>query len=104
MPIVKTENLGRTYKTGKIEVVALCMIDLAIEKSEFLAIVGPSGSGKTTLLNMLGALDSPSHGKIFFEDEYHLMYGDVCDYVCGLQSDRVMTFVEKTYMVPYCYL
>ena len=69
MPIVRTDNLGRTYRTGQIEVAALCMIDLAIEPGEFLAIVGPSGSGKTTLLNMIGALDSPSHGKIFFEEE-----------------------------------
>jgi len=69
MPIIKTENLGRIYQTGKVEVVALRMVNMSVEPGEFLAIVGPSGSGKTTLLNMIGALDSPTHGKIFFEEE-----------------------------------
>ena len=69
MPIIKTENLGRVYQTGKVEVVALRMVNMSVEPGEFLAIVGPSGSGKTTLLNMIGALDSPTHGKIFFDEE-----------------------------------
>jgi len=69
MPIIRTENLGHTYRLGKIKVVALRMISLMIESGEFLAIVGPSGSGKTTLLNLIGALDSPTEGKIFFEEE-----------------------------------
>lgn len=69
MPIIRTENLGHTYRLGKIKVVALRRINLMIESGEFLAIVGPSGSGKTTLLNLIGALDSPTEGKIFFEEE-----------------------------------
>lgn len=69
MPIIRTDDLGHIYRTGKIELTALNSINLAIEEREFLSIIGPSGSGKTTLLNIIGALDSPSHGKIFFEEE-----------------------------------
>lgn len=69
MPIIRTENLGHTYQLGRIKVTALRRINLMIENGEFLAIVGPSGSGKTTLLNVIGALDSPTEGKIFFEEE-----------------------------------
>ncbi len=69
MEIVKTENLGRIYQAGRVEVIALRMINLTVEAGDFFAIVGPSGSGKTTLLNLLGALDSPTHGNIYFEGE-----------------------------------
>lgn len=62
--IVSIESLKKTYQQGKINVDALRGIDLSISKGEFLAICGPSGSGKTTLLNIIGALDTPTKGKI----------------------------------------
>ena len=69
MSIVRTENLGRIYRMGKIEVVGLRMINLTVEAGDVLAIAGASGSGKTTLLNIIGALDSPTHGKVYFDEE-----------------------------------
>jgi putative ABC transport system ATP-binding protein len=63
---VRTENLVKTYQTGEIKVEALRNVTLEIKEGEFLSIAGPSGSGKTTLLNMLGCLDEPSSGKIFY--------------------------------------
>jgi putative ABC transport system ATP-binding protein len=69
MEILRTEKLEKTYQDNGVPVYAIKGIDLKIEKGEFLVIAGPSGSGKTTLLNLLGALDKPTSGKVFFEDE-----------------------------------
>ena len=69
MEILRTEKLEKTYQDNGVPVHAIKGIDLQIEKGEFLVIAGPSGSGKTTLLNLLGALDKPTNGKVFFENE-----------------------------------
>ena len=69
MEIIKVRNLEKTYQDNGVPVHAIRGIDLDISKGEFLVIAGPSGSGKTTLLNMIGALDKPTKGNIYFEDE-----------------------------------
>jgi putative ABC transport system ATP-binding protein len=69
MEILKAEKLIKIYQDNGVPVNALRGIDLSISKGEYLVIAGPSGSGKTTLLNLLGALDEPSGGKIYFEGE-----------------------------------
>lgn len=69
MEILRTEKLEKTYQDNGVPVHAIKGIDLKIDKGEFLVIAGPSGSGKTTLLNLLGALDKPTVGKVFFENE-----------------------------------
>ena len=68
MNILRTENLDKIYQDNGVPVHALKNINLAIEKGAYVVIAGPSGSGKTTLLNLLGALDKPTSGKVFFED------------------------------------
>ena len=67
--IVKTENLTKSYKVGKIEVPALNGVSLDIQEGEFVAIMGPSGCGKSTLLHLLGGLLSPTSGKILIDGE-----------------------------------
>jgi putative ABC transport system ATP-binding protein len=69
MEILKAENIIKIYHDNGVPVNALRGIDLTIAKGEYLVIAGPSGSGKTTLLNLLGALDKPTEGKIFFDGE-----------------------------------
>lgn len=69
MEIVRTENLEKTYDEEGVAVHALRGIDLSIERGEYAVIAGPSGSGKTTLLNIIGALDSPTCGKVHFEQK-----------------------------------
>ena len=53
---LETEGLMRIYSSGKINVVALDDVNLAVEEGEFLGVTGPSSSGKSTLMNLLGGL------------------------------------------------
>ncbi len=68
MDILTTKNLCKTYGTGDTKVDAVKNASFSVSKGEFVAIVGPSGSGKSTLLNLLGALDMPTSGKVFLDD------------------------------------
>jgi len=63
MSVVKIEQLHKTYKSGSLQVEALCGVDLTVHAGEYLAVMGPSGSGKSTLLNLLGCMDQPSSGR-----------------------------------------
>ena len=60
--------LTKTYVSGEVQVHALNNVDLEIAEREVVVLLGPSGSGKTTLLNIMGGLDHPTSGKLFFKD------------------------------------
>ncbi len=62
-PIIKLENIQKSYIMGKQELRVLKGISLEIFKNEYVALMGPSGSGKSTLMNLLGCLDSPTAGR-----------------------------------------
>ncbi len=59
------QELSKFYPDGRVQ--ALDRVSFHVNRGEYLAVMGPSGSGKSTLLNMLGALDRPSSGEVFFE-------------------------------------
>ena len=67
--LMKLDRITRTYQMGEVAVHALKETSLDILEGELLVILGPSGSGKSTLLNIIGGMDSPSSGEIFFGKE-----------------------------------
>jgi putative ABC transport system ATP-binding protein len=64
--MIEVVNVWKVYRIGKVEYPALRGVTMSVEKGEFLCIVGPSGSGKSTLINILGAMDRPTKGEVFF--------------------------------------
>lgn len=64
--LLRLEGVGKVYRMGEVDVPVLHGVDLAINRGELTVIVGPSGSGKTTLLNLIGGMDNPTDGAIWF--------------------------------------
>lgn len=64
MARIELEGVTKSYRVSEVEVTAISDIDLEIDEGAFVVILGPSGCGKTTLLNMIGALDTPTSGRI----------------------------------------
>lgn len=67
MDLLRVEHICKTYGTGETAVQALKDVSFSVPKGEYVAIVGESGSGKSTLLNMIGALDTPTSGKVLID-------------------------------------
>ena len=67
-PVFTARALTKTYVSGEVRVHALNQVDLEIAEKEVVVLLGPSGSGKTTLLNIMGGLDHPTSGRLFFRD------------------------------------
>ena len=65
-PLYEVRDATRSFRRGDTTIMAVDAVDLTVAAGEFVAIEGPSGSGKTTLLQLLGALDRPSSGQVFF--------------------------------------
>jgi len=66
-PIIKLEDIHKTYQTGEIEVRAVCGMSLEIYQGEFVALMGASGSGKSTMMNIIGCLDRPTGGHYWLD-------------------------------------
>lgn len=67
MNLLEVRSVSKTYGSGEAAIHALKNVSFTVPKGEFVAIVGESGSGKSTLLHMIGALDTPTSGKVFLD-------------------------------------
>ena len=92
--LLRTEHLAKDYPDGRVH--ALADVNLSIAAGEYVAIMGPSGSGKSTLLNLLGALDRPSEGEVYFEGT---PLGAVRD-LDRLRSAKIGFVFQSFYLLP----
>lgn len=74
--LVRAEQLQKRYASASSEIVILNGLDLSVAEGELIAIVGPSGVGKSTLLHVLGALDTPTSGTVYFDGRAVNSFGD----------------------------
>ena len=73
---MKIINLTKIFRTESVQTTALNEVSLEISQGEFVAIMGPSGCGKSTLLNMIGLLDNPTSGELWFMDQEVSRYSE----------------------------
>jgi putative ABC transport system ATP-binding protein len=66
--VLDAQGITKVYRMGEVDVHALRGVDLQLLEGEFMVLVGASGSGKSTLLNILGGLDVPTEGRVFYRD------------------------------------
>jgi lipoprotein-releasing system ATP-binding protein len=90
--VLQCRALGKRYIEGPQSVEVLSGVELSLQPGERVAIVGSSGSGKTTLLNMLGGLDTPSHGSVWLAGEELSALGEKAR---GLLRNRALGFVYQ---------
>lgn len=86
-PVFRARDLTKVYRMGEVEVHALRGVDLDLFPGEFVVLLGPSGSGKSTLLNILGGLDAPTGGAVWYVD--HCLTG---------ADDRALTLFRREHV------
>jgi len=92
--MLEAKNIHKVYHNGAKEIRVLKGVDLRIEKGKFVVILGPSGAGKSTLLHILGGLDSPTKGRVVFQEQD--LYG-LSDREISRIRNRKVGFVFQFY-------
>ena len=88
--LLRAANLTKVFRSGKSNLVVLEDLQLDVEAGEMVAIVGESGSGKSTLLHILGALDKPTAGELYFDGT---LYSEFPEHELGRFRNRNFGFV-----------
>jgi putative ABC transport system ATP-binding protein len=97
--ILKLENLSKTFGDGDTKVQVLKDISFTVKRGEFVAIVGPSGSGKSTLLSIIGALLTPSTGKVMIDEEEISGYRST--QLTSVRLNRIGFIFQAANLIPY---
>ncbi len=97
--VIKTNDLCKYYNKGKHnEVRAIEKVDIEISKGDFISVIGPSGSGKSTLLHMIGLLDRPTCGKIYFDGKDVSKLND--DQMAKIRREKVGFVFQQFNLIP----
>jgi len=98
MPLIELRNIVKDYTLGDTLIHAIRGVTLTVEPGEVLSVVGPSGCGKTTLLNMVGCIDTPTSGSVFFggRDTGSLSDGALAD----IRLHRIGFIFQSFNLVP----
>jgi len=89
-PLIELKNIRKSYSIDRVKIDVLKGIDAQFRAGEITAVMGPSGVGKTTLLNIIGALDRPTDGEIFFEGK---TYGNMDEQEFARFRNKTIGFV-----------
>ena len=92
--LLRTDRLTKLYPDGDVH--ALEDVSICIDRGEYVSIMGPSGSGKSTLLNLLGTLDSPTSGEVYYEGRALSKIGDLD----GFRSQKLGFVFQSFYLLP----
>ena len=96
--MIKLNKVSKTYRTDKVETLALKDVDLHVKKGEFVAMMGPSGCGKSTLLNLIGLLDRPGQGSIEVDGVPVTRYRD--RQVASLRNQTFGFIFQSFHLIP----
>lgn len=93
-PIIKMQNIWKTYQMGSEELHALRDVSFEVQRNEYVAIIGPSGSGKSTLMNLIGCLDSPTKGDYWINEN---LVSEMTDDELAHIRNKEIGFVFQTF-------
>lgn len=97
--MIQIESLSRFYKTGQEQLTALDNITWSMKANEYVAITGASGSGKSTLMNIIGALDTPSQGKYYFQNKDISVYSS--DELAVFRNSSIGFVFQHFSLIPF---
>jgi putative ABC transport system ATP-binding protein len=96
--MISLNKVSKTYRTDKVETLALKDIDLHVREGEFVAMMGPSGCGKSTLLNIIGLLDRPGKGSVEVGGTSVARYGD--RQLAGMRNRTFGFIFQSFHLIP----
>jgi putative ABC transport system ATP-binding protein len=96
--MIRLNKVSKTYRTDKVETLAVKDIDLHVKHGEFVALMGPSGCGKSTLLNLIGLLDRPGEGSVEVDGMPITRYRD--KQVAGMRNSTFGFIFQSFHLIP----